>query len=79
MNVSDLLKCQILKNQINSLMAVNDEISKQFELSRERLYEVKDIQMAVNEQLDKYKLELDAFNELVLPNDECIRVLGLLQ
>jgi len=77
MKASDLLKAQILSNQIQSLMAVNNEISKQIDLRRERLYEVKDLQVAVNEQLDKYKGELSFLDDLIIPDADCIKTLNL--
>lgn len=77
MKTSDLLKCQILQNQIKSLMIINNEIAKQINLEKERLHEVNNLQKSVNEQLDIYKKELSIFDEIVLSNDDCARFLGL--
>lgn len=79
MKASDLLKCQILQNQIKSLMICNDEIAKQINLKKDRLHEVNYLQVSVNEQLDKYKKELSVFDDLVLSNDDCVRLLGFSQ
>jgi len=77
MKASELLRCQILQNQIMSLMAVNNEIAKQIDLNKERLHEVNYLQVSVNTQLDKYKKELSAFDNLVLSNDDCVKLLFL--
>ena len=79
MKASDLLKCQILQNQIKSLMTCNDEIAKQINLNKDRLHEVNYLQVSVNEQLDKYKKELSIFDNLVLSNNDCVRLLGFSQ
>ncbi len=76
MKVSDLIKCQIIQNQVKALMDVNSQIANQMQLNRDRLYEVKDYQKSVNEQLDKYKQELSVFDDVVISNEDCLKQLG---
>ena len=61
------LKRKILCNQIKSLMAVNNKIYYKLDINRKNLFEVQYMQESVNKQLDLYKLELDAFDNLDLP------------
>ena len=77
MKASELLKCQILQSQIKSLVEINSAIAKQIDINVDRLFEINHFQKSINEQLDKYKLELSIFDELELDKDDCIKLLGI--
>lgn len=79
MKTSDLIKCQILQNQVKSLMVVNNAITQQIDINSPYIHAIMLLQQSVNLQLDKYKEELTLFDDLNISDEDSLKLLGFTQ